>query len=237
MYMLTFNLLGLDNDITSLMILIAIIVIASIAQAGINRQYNIYSGFPVQNRWTGEQAAQAFLNANGIYDVVILPTSGVLSDHYNPSTKVIKLSSDVFKTSSISSVAIACHETGHAIQHKDKYPFLVFRNTIIPIVNFSGSVSWILIVIGLIFYSWDFMLAGLICFGVIAVFQLITLPVEINASRRAIAFLDGALTIEENEGATKVLKAAAFTYIASLLTSLLQIVRFLTIFNGRGRRN
>lgn len=235
--MLTFNLLGFDTDIYSLMIMVAIIVIASIAQMGINRQYNIYSSFPVQNRWTGEQAARAFLNANGIYDVVILPTDGVLSDHYNPSTKVIKLSSDVFKNSSISSVAIACHEAGHAIQHKEKYPFLVFRNTIIPIVNFSSSVSWILIVIGLLFYSWNFMLAGLICFGVIAVFQLVTLPVEINASRRAIDFLGGVLTMEENDGATKVLKAAAFTYIASLLTSLLQIMRFLLLFSGRGRRN
>lgn len=234
--MLTINLLGFDTDIYSLLIIVAIIVVASIAQAGINRQYNIYQGFPVKNRWTGQQAAQAFLNANGIYDVTIHPTNGVLSDHYNPSTKTIKLSSDVFNSSSVSSVAIACHEAGHAIQHRERYPLLVFRNLIIPIVNLSSSTSWILIMIGIIFYSWNFMLAGLICFGVIAVFQLITLPVEINASRRAVDFLNGTLTMEENEGASKVLKAAAFTYVASLLTSLLQIMRFLLIFNGSGRR-
>lgn len=187
---------------------------------------------------TGAQAAQALLEAHGINDVRIEQTRGQLTDFYDPTKKLVKLS--VYNDTSIAAVGVACHEIGHAIQHAENYFPVKLRAAIVPITNFGSRMSIPLILIGLImsysaYYWYNLVYLGIAMFGLCVVFQLVTLPVEFNASRRALQGIQelGLLGPEEEKGAKKVLKAAALTYVAALAISLAQLFRLLLLFGGR----
>ena len=218
-------------------ILLACVFLAILAQVGISKAYNQYSQVENAKHITGAQAAQEFLNANGVYDVDISVTNGVLSDHYDPTKKTIFLSPRVYREDSVASVAIACHEAGHALQHADNYTALIVRNKLLPAVYISSRLCWILIIIGILLSSFEMMYIGIAMFALLAIFQLVTLPVEFNASARALKYVEGGtLTVDETVGAKKVLKAAALTYVVALITSLVQLFRLILILGGGRRR-
>lgn len=195
------------------------------------RQVRSYSGL------TGAQAAERILSTAGIYDVTIVPISGSLTDHYDPRTKKLALSTDVYGKTSVAAVCVAAHECGHAIQHKVNYAPLTIRSAIVPAANLGSSLSWPIFLAGLIFSIQPLITAGIVLFSLAVLFQLVTLPVEFNASSRALRMLEstGILSPEENVGAKKVLRAAAMTYVASLASSVLQLLRLLILAGGRRR--
>ena len=174
------------------------------------------------------------LDKNGLNNVKVVTTSGTLSDHYNPQNKTVNLSHDVYQGNSITSLAVAAHECGHAIQDKAGYTFLKIRSFLVPLVNFSSKAGYFAILIG-IFASWfELIMIGIILEGVILLFELVTLPVEFDASRRALSELNqGFLSTEETNQAKSVLRSAAFTYVASAANSALQILRLVLMFGGR----
>jgi Zn-dependent membrane protease YugP len=215
----------------------AVIGLALLAQSMVTNSYRRFARIENGRNLTGAQAASDFLQRQGVRDVEIVPINGFLNDHYDPTTKTIRLSKDNFYGNTISAVSIAAHEAGHAIQHAENYAMLVLRNKMIPTVNFANRMLWVVIIGGLLLSIGELVLFGAVLFGIIAVFQLVTLPVEFDASKRALAHLDeSVLTQEETSGAKKVLFAAALTYVVALLTSLVQVARFLTIFAGGRRR-
>lgn len=217
-------------------IMIGCFLIALIAQSAVTKAYNKYAQIENSRRMTGETAARQFLDANGLTDVDIQITNGILSDHYDVNRKTLYLSTRVFRDDSISSVAIACHEAGHAIQDATGYKALTMRNQILPIAAISNRFCWIIIILGILFQSLTAVYIGIGMFALIALFQLITLPVEFNASKRAMTYLEGnVLSYDEVSGANQVLRSAAMTYVAALLSSMLQIFYFLSIFGGRRR--
>ena len=214
-----------------------VIGLALLAQSMVTNSYRRFARIENGRNLTGAQAASDFLQRQGVRDVEIVPINGFLNDHYDPTTKTIRLSKDNFYGNTISAVSIAAHEAGHAIQHAENYSMLVLRNKMIPTVNFANRMLWIVIIGGILLSIGELVLFGAVLFGIIAVFQLVTLPVEFDASKRALAHLDeSVLTTEETSGAKKVLFAAALTYVVALLTSLVQVARFLTIFAGGRRR-
>ena len=185
---------------------------------------------------TGAQAAERILNSAGIYDVSIRHVSGNLTDHYDPRNKTLNLSDSVYG----SAVGVAAHECGHAIQHQKNYAPLTIRGALVPVANFGSTISWPLILIGLFFTSNTGTLLinlGILCFSFAVIFQLVTLPVEFNASRRALKILGntGILNSEELPMTRKVLKAAALTYVASAAAAILQLLRLVILFGGRNR--
>lgn len=186
---------------------------------------------------TGAQAAQRILNTAGIYDVEIVPVSGSLTDHYDPRTKRLALSRDVYGQTSVAAVCVAAHECGHAIQHATGYGPLNLRSAIVPVANIGSSLSWPIFLAGLIFSIPKLLTAGILLFSLAVVFQLVTLPVEFNASSRALRMLEstGILDAEENLGAKRVLTAAALTYVAALASSILQLLRLIILAGGRDR--
>jgi len=200
------------------------------AQFFINHKYNQTKRISVKKNLTGREVARKILDNNDLKNVKVEETYGMLSDHYDPRSKVVRLSSDIYNTSSIASVAVAAHECGHAIQDKNNYLFLRFRNLIIPLVNLSSKAGYIAILIGLISRITDLIIIGIIFELVILLFQLITLPVEFNASRRGLKQLK-ELKLEDNElkSSRGMLFAAALTYVASVAATLLQIFRLLMI--------
>ena len=215
----------------------AVIGLALLAQSMVTNSYRRFARIENGKNLTGAQAASDFLQRQGVRDVEIVPINGFLNDHYDPTTKTIRLSKDNFYGNTISAVSIAAHEAGHAIQHAENYSMLVLRNKMIPTVNFANRMLWIVIIGGILLSIGELVLFGAVLFGIIAIFQLVTLPVEFDASKRALAHLDeSVLTLEETSGAKKVLFAAALTYVVALLTSLVQVARFLTIFAGGRRR-
>jgi len=215
----------------------AVIGLALLAQSMVTNSYRRYARIENGRNLTGAQAASDFLQRQGVRDVEIVPINGFLNDHYDPTTKTIRLSKDNYYGNTISAVSIAAHEAGHAIQHAENYAMLVLRNKMIPTVNFANRMLWVVIIGGLLLSIGELVLFGAVLFAVIAVFQLVTLPVEFDASKRALAHLDeSVLTQEETSGAKKVLFAAALTYVVALLTSIVQVARFLTIFAGGRRR-
>ncbi|NGZ75704.1 zinc metallopeptidase [Saccharibacillus alkalitolerans] len=205
------------------------------AQFRVKGTYNKWREVPVHSGITGYQAARHMLDTHGLHDVQIVPVPGMLSDHYNPINRTVALSEDVYYGNSISSVSVACHEIGHAIQHKEAYPMLSLRHRIFPVVNFASGVAPFLILGGLLFGAMGLVGFGILFFAVTVAFQLITLPVEFNASNRAreIMVSEGYITNEEERGVGKVLNAAALTYVAAALVSLLELVRLIGIFNSR----
>ena len=212
------------------------VVIAMVAQYKVKSTYSKYSRVRSDLGLTGAQAAQKILNMNGIYDVSIQHIAGDLTDNYNPRNKVLSLSDAVYNSTSISAIGVAAHECGHAIQHDVGYAPLLIRNTIAPVVNIASSLSWIFIAAGLFFgMSPTLIDVGIIMFSLAVLFELITLPVEFNASGRALTILSdsGMLYPDETAGAKKVLSAAAMTYVASALTAVLQLLRLIMLFGRR----
>ena len=212
------------------------VVIAMVAQYKVKSTYSKYSRVRSDLGLTGAQAAQKILNMNGIYDVSIQHIAGDLTHNYNPRNKVLSLSDAVYNSTSIAAIGVAAHECGHAIQHDVGYAPLLIRNTIAPVVNIASSLSWIFIAAGLFFgMSPTLIDVGIIMFSLAVLFELITLPVEFNASGRALTILSdsGMLYPDETAGAKKVLSAAAMTYVASALTAVLQLLRLIMLFGRR----
>lgn len=212
------------------------LIITFISQILIKITYSKYQKQENTKRLTGFDVARQILDRNNLQDILILETSGYLSDHYDPTKKVIKLSTDIYHGTTISSVAVAAHECGHAIQDKEKYKPMKIRSKIVPTVNLLTKVGYLSIVIGAIF-DYRLMEIGVILLLSILLFQIITLPVEFNASHRALKQIDNLnlLSRSEQKGAKKVLIAAAFTYVAAVLTTLMQILRYALIANSRRR--
>lgn len=205
------------------------------AQFRVKGTFRRWSEVPNLSGMTGYDAARHMLDANGLHDVPIEPVRGSLSDHYDPINRVVRLSEPVYYERSISALSVACHEVGHAIQHKESYPMLALRHRIFPIVNFASGIAPLLLIAGFIFNAMNLVGVGIIFFSVTVAFQLITLPVEFNASNRAreIMVSEGYIRNEEEKGVAKVLNAAALTYVAAALISLLELIRYIGIFNNR----
>lgn len=184
---------------------------------------------------TGAQAAQILLDANGIRDIKITQIKGTLTDNYHPTKKTLNLSSDVYNKSSISSICVAAHECGHAIQHNTGYSLVMLRKSLVPITNICSTASYFLILLGIFLQISNFAMFGAILYSVIVLFHLVTLPVEINASKRALAQIEnlGLLNQSEIKDGKKVLKAAAMTYFIALMTSVIQLLRLLSHVNNR----
>ena len=191
--------------------------------------FNKYSQVRVASGITGAQAAQRLLSQAGITDVEIVPTHGVLSDHYNPVTKKLALSEPVYATNSVAAVGVACHEAGHAIQHATKYGPLWLRSTLVPTANIGSTLGYLVMTFGLIMGSMKMFLVGVVLFSMVLLFQLVTLPVEFDASARAkkLAIANGIVLEHEREGMNRVLNAAALTYVAAAISTLLTLIYFL----------
>ncbi len=231
-------------DWTYIVLVLPCVLFAFIASARVNSTFNRYSKQLSRGHITGAEAARRVLLKNGVSGVQITRVSGNLTDHFDPRSNTIRLSDSVYDSTSTAAIGVACHEAGHAVQYAHSYFPIKIRAAIIPITNIGSKLAMPLILIGLLFVSeaatsTGFIYAGIACFGLSAVFQLITLPVEFNASRRAMVAIrdSGILTSEEQEGARKTLTAAAMTYVAALAVSLAQLLRLILIFGGRGRRN
>lgn len=226
-------------DPTYILVIIGVILSLA-ASARVKTTYAKYSRVRSLSGMTGAAAAQRLLNASGIYDVRIERVSGSLTDHYDPRTKTLRLSDSVYSQNSLAAIGVAAHECGHAIQHQQAYAPLKLRGALVPVANFGAMASWPLILIGLIMGSSDFLInLGLIMFSTAVLFQLVTLPVEFNASRRAIRRLGetGILVNEELSQSKKVLNAAALTYVAAAAASILQLLRLVILFGGGRRRD
>jgi Zn-dependent membrane protease YugP len=205
------------------------------AQALVSGTYRRYSVILNKKGLTGFDVARRILDANGLQDTKIVETKGKLSDHYDPTRKVVRLSSEVYHDATISAVAIAAHECGHVIQHKIKYGPMTIRNAIVPFVNLVSYIGYIVLIIGIMASIFDVAFIGIVMLSITLLFQLITLPVEFNASKRAITILEGDNLIEaEEKGCIKtMLTSAALTYVASLLANILEILRLLLSINRR----
>lgn len=229
-----------DSTWLYLILVIPAFIISMIAQAKVKSTYNKMAKIRNTSGYTGAQAAAAVLRHYGIMNVRIEETSGKLSDHFDPRSNVIRLSKEVYYGNSIAAVGIACHEAGHAAQHAESYVPIKIRNSIIPICNIGSYLGLPLAFAGYFLGFEPLILVGLGLYSFIAVFQLATLPVEFNASRRAIRVIDETGLLREEEemrGAKKVLAAAAMTYVAALAVTLANLLRFVILFLGRGRRN
>ena len=220
----------------TMVLLIPAILLSLYAQFKISSAYKHYSQIRSQSGLTGAQAARAILNSKGLYDVRVEPIRGHLSDHYDPRTRVINLSEDVYQGTSLSSVAVAAHETGHALQHASGYFPMQLRSSFVPVANFGSGAGTMLIMVGLFVPQFGLVLqVGILAFTFAVLFQIITLPVEYNASHRALTLLQEGRLLggEEVRGARAVLNAAALTYVAAALAAVLQLVRFILIARGR----
>lgn len=227
-------------DPTYLLVLIGV-AICLIASARVKSTFRRYSGFRNSRNMTGAEAAERVLHSAGIYDVRIEHVRGSLTDHYDPRSKVLRLSDDTYGKTSVAAVGVAAHECGHAIQHAKSYAPLRLRSALVPVVNFGSTIAWPLILIGLFLRgdSSAFLInIGILAFSLAVLFQLVTLPVEFNASGRAIRILadTGMMQGEEIKAAKKVLSAAALTYVAGAASAILQLLRIILLTGGR-RRN
>jgi Zn-dependent membrane protease YugP len=212
-----------------LLFLAPAMLLAAWAQWRVRSAYAEASRIPPRSGYTGAQAAQAVLQTAGVRGVRIEPVEGFMSDHYVPGQHVLRLSPDVYTGRSLAALGIAAHESGHALQDAQRYPLLVLRNGLVPLASVGSNLSWIIIVIGFAMSSLNLILAGIVAFSLVVVFQVVNLPVEFDASRRArIALVEGGLiTAEEDVYVKKVLDAAAMTYVAATLSSILTLLYFL----------
>jgi Zn-dependent membrane protease YugP len=217
----------------TMIILIPAMIISFWAQTKVNSTYSKYSEVRTINGYTGQQVARMMLDNAGLSDVRIEVINSKLGDHYDPSSRILRLSPDVYAGGTISSAGIAAHEVGHAIQHKEGYKPLTIRNSIVPVVNISSSASWILFIIGLMLGFKGLTMLGIVLFSAVVAFQLITLPVEFDASTRALNILKsrGILYGDETKNAQKVLDAAAMTYVAATLMAVSQLIRLIALSN------
>ena len=230
-------------DWTYLVLVLPCVILSLWASSNVNSTFQKYSQQYSIRRLTGAQAAQRVLSHNGVTGVRIARVSGNLTDHFDPKTNVIRLSDSVYDSTSTAAIGVACHEAGHAVQYAQHYGPIKLRAAIIPITNIGSKLAMPLILIGLLLavaenVSFTFVYLGIACFGLSLVFQLVTLPVEFNASRRAMQAIESAnlLTEEEQRGAKKTLKAAALTYVAATATALAQLLRLILLFGGNRRR-
>ena len=230
-------------DWTYLVLVLPCLIFAMIASNRVNSTFKKYSNQYSQRRITGADAALRVLHANGVHGVRIERVSGNLTDHYDPRTNVIRLSDSVYSSTSTAAIGVACHEAGHAVQYAQNYAPIKLRAAIIPLTNFGSKLAMPLILLGIVCtflgeFSTVLVYLGIAAFGLSFVFQLLTLPVEFNASRRAIRAIEegNILTAEEQFGAKKTLQAAAMTYVAATATALAQLLRLIVIFGGGRRR-
>ncbi|WP_249871853.1 zinc metallopeptidase [Oceanobacillus saliphilus] len=217
----------------SYLIYIALLLIIPMwAQAKVKSTYTKFSKIPTSSSMTGAEVARKILDDNGLYDVQIGQTKGTLTDHYDPRKKVIKLSDGIYHGRSMASSAVAAHEVGHAIQDQQEYVFLKFRSALVPIANFGSNISFFLIIAGMLMGAMNLFLFGIIFMSAAVLFQLVTLPVEFDASNRAMTQLISAGVIRNNEerDTKKVLNAAALTYVAAALVAVAELVRFILIY-------
>lgn len=216
------------------------VILSWAASAKVRSTFNKYSKIRSLSGVTGREAAEMILRSQGIFDVTVERVENTLSDHYDPRTKSLRLSDGVYQSSSLSAVSVAAHECGHAVQHDKGYAPLNFRAALVPVANFGSKISFPLIVIGFLFTGnlSDFLIQlGIIMFSAVVLFQLITLPMEFNASKRAMSLVEenGILSGDELNGAKKVLSAAALTYVAGAAVSVTQLLRLMSLLGGRRR--
>lgn len=211
-------------------------IIMALAQMKVSSAYNKYSRIENSRHLTGRDVAYEILNQHGLSDVQIYEVKGHLSDHYNPSNLTLNLSSEIYHGTSIASLAVAAHECGHALQHQEGYKPLTFRNMIVPVCNISQTIGWIAILLGLFIGKSSISWLGVLLMSLMLLFQIVTLPVEFDASSRALSILnDRYLTEDEYPGAKKMLMAAALTYVAAMLSTLLSLLRIVLMVMSRDR--
>ena len=231
-------------DPTYILVLIGI-VITMWAQGKMKTTFAKYSQVRSMSGMTGQEVARRILMANGIFDVTVEPVAGQLTDHYDPRSKVVKLSEVIYNSTSVAAVGVAAHECGHAIQDNQEYMPLRLRSAIVPVANLGSTLSWPMILIGIFLWSagsyigYSLVSIGILCFSLAVLFQLVTLPVEFDASRRALRQLSvtGILPSEEQQQTRAVLSAAALTYVAAAAASMLQLLRLVILFGGNRRRD
>lgn len=211
-----------------------ILLLPLYAQLKVKSTYKKFSKARSTSGMTGAEVARLILDKNGLYDVRVVSTQGFLADHYNPATKTVALSEDNYHNASIAGTAVAAHECGHAIQHKEAYSFLTLRSKLVPVANISSNASWIFVMIGIFASSSGFLLLGIVLLAAGVVFQIVTLPVEFNASSRAMTQIDtlGIINNSEYSSARKVLNAAAMTYVAAAAVAVLELLRLVLIYTG-----
>jgi len=223
-------------DIYYFIFIVPALLLSLLAQYKVNSTYSKYSKIGSARKLTGSQAARLILDMNGLGHVAIERVAGNLTDHFDPKTNVVRLSDSVYNNYSIAAVGVAAHECGHAVQHAQGYSPMKLRAAIIPITNIGSNLAMPLILLGIVLSIPEIALLGVAAFGLSTLFQLITLPVEFNASGRALAALEGTLDNEERAQAKKVLTAAALTYVAALAVSLANLIRLLLLVRGRNDR-
>lgn len=228
---------GWGLDPTYLLLILGMIL-SMAASAKLKRTFAVYRNVRARSGLTGAETARRVLEAAGIFDVEVVAVKGSLTDHYDPRTKKVCLSEDVYGRTSLAAVGVAAHECGHAVQHNTNYAFLNFRSAIVPVANIGANLSWPLFLAGLLLSLRPLLMLGILLFSLAVLFQLVTLPVELNASSRAMKMLTaaGIVTEEESRGTRKVLTAAALTYVAALASSVLQLLRLIILAGGL-RRN
>ncbi|MBU0905710.1 MAG: zinc metallopeptidase [Firmicutes bacterium] len=222
----------------SFLIYFAVILLLPLyAQFKVKSTYKKYAKVRSTSGMTGAQVARLILDSNGLQDVKVVESRGFLSDHYNPMTKIVALSSGNYHEASVAGTAIAAHEVGHAIQHKEAYSFLKFRHALVPVANISSNASWIFVLIGIFANLSGMLLLGIALLAIGVVFQIVTLPVEFNASSRAMNQIVslGVIRNEEEKHAKKVLNAAAMTYVAAAAVAVLELTRLILIYTGMSR--
>ena len=231
-------------DPTYILVIIGIII-TMWAQGKMKTTFAKYSRVRSMSGMTGQEVARRILMANGIFDVTVEPVAGQLTDHYDPRSKVVKLSEVIYNSTSVAAVGVAAHECGHAIQDNQEYLPLRLRSAIVPVANLGSTLSWPMILIGVLmanagsYAGYSLISVGILCFSLAVLFQLVTLPVELDASRRALRQLNatGILPPEEQQQTRAVLFAAALTYVAAAASSMLQLLRLVILFGGNRRRD
>ena len=231
-------------DPTYILVIIGI-VITMWAQAKMKTTFAKYSRVPSRTGMTGQEVARRILMANGIFDVSVEPVAGQLTDHYDPRSKVVKLSEVIYNSTSVAAIGVAAHECGHAIQDNQEYLPLRLRSAIVPVANIGSTLSWPMILIGILLWNagsyigYSLVSVGILLFSLAVLFQVVTLPVEFDASRRALQQLNvtGILPADEEKQARSVLSAAALTYVAAAAASMLQLLRLVILFGGNRRRD
>mgnify|MGYP001171415413 FL=1 len=215
-----------------IIIMAPVLILSLWASIRVKTTFKKYSQVGSRSGMTGAEVARLILRQNGLGNVDVVETSGFLSDHYDPRARVVRLSPDVFRSASISAIGVAAHETGHAIQHSKQYSPLMLRNTMVPVASIGSNMSWIIIFAGLLLQMANLLLVGIVLFTAVVVFQMITLPVEFNASTRAKQVLAtyGVLSSDELAGVNKVLSAAAMTYVAAAASSVATLLYYLLRF-------
>lgn len=216
----------------TIIIMIPAILLGLIVQIRLSTTYSRYSKVQSRTGMTGYIAARRILDAAGLRHVPIECIQGELTDHFDPRSNVLRLSNGVYNSSSVAAIGVAAHECGHAIQYAEEYTPMKVRGALVKVPNFSSSISMFIVILGLIFSFRELALVGVALFSVVVLFQLVTLPVEFNASRRAVKILDGYMDREELSGVKSVLSAAAMTYVAALVSAIFQLIRLLAIVGG-----